>query len=163
MLKKIMFTLLSLIMIYSTAAVLYRIFEPESEINTDTRTVSLDYDSLNEYLLSTGEGTIHYLMFSSTLSADCQYVLNTVIPTVNTDLNIQAESLIEIVDVTVLDKEMNINRLTADWGLSSIPSFAAVHIQDGTVIMDNTLESDPQKPMSAADLEGWLRQNGLIK
>ena len=53
MLKKIMFTLLSLIMIYSTAAVLYRIFEPESEINTDTRTVSLDYDSLNEYLLST--------------------------------------------------------------------------------------------------------------
>ena len=162
MLKKIMFSLLTLIMLYSTAAVVYRIFEPRDNKETVPADFYLDYESLKEYLVSTGEGSIHYLFFSSRSNADCQYVMYSVMPTVNQDENIQIGKLIEPVDITKLEKDMATNRLMDEWGIATYPAFAAVHIENSTVIIDNTLQYDPGKPMKANEIEAWLKLNGLI-
>ena len=161
MLKKIMFSLLALIMLYSSAAAIYRIFEPQDDTDMNAGTY-LDYDSLKEYLLSTGEGTIHYLFFSSIDSADCQYVVNTVMSTVQNDTKLQIAKIIETVDITALEKALNTDRLQADWNISAYPAFAAVRIENGAIVVDNTLQYESDKPMNAASVEEWLKINGLI-
>ena len=57
MLKRIMFTLMVLLVIYSGVLVGFRIFEPEqTDAGSESAiaTVSLDYETLKEYTRSTG-------------------------------------------------------------------------------------------------------------
>jgi hypothetical protein len=56
---------------------------------------------------------------------------------------------------------MQTSQLSEDWQISSYPAFAAVAVQDGRVIVQNVLENTNEHQLTAADIEDWLKENGL--
>ncbi len=64
-------------------------------------------------------------------------------------------------DVTNLDESMEINRLSEDWGISSVPAFAAISMKNGKPVVNNKLEWDDKNPISVESLEQWLKDNSL--
>jgi hypothetical protein len=161
MLKKIMFALLSLLMLYSTAVIAYRIFEPTASYHIGDEDTYLDYASLKEYVKSTGDSSVHYLFFYSSEDNTSVYLKNTVIAAVENDTSLQFTRIIETVDITELVRSMQTNQLSEDWHISSYPAFAAVAVQDGKIIVQNTLENTKEHQLTASDIEDWLRENGL--
>ncbi|MCH3961824.1 MAG: hypothetical protein LKF53_05915 [Solobacterium sp.] len=161
MLKKIMFALLSLLMLYSTAVIAYRIFEPTASYHIGDEDTYLDYASLKEYVKSTGDSSVHYLFFYSSEDNTSVYLKNTVIAAVENDTSLQFTRIIETVDITELVRSMQTNQLSEDWHISSYPAFAAAAVQDGKIIVQNTLENTKEHQLTASDIEDWLRENGL--
>ncbi|NLH63297.1 MAG: hypothetical protein GX478_03765 [Erysipelotrichaceae bacterium] len=161
MLKKVMFAFLSLIILYSTAVIAYRIFEPTASYHVGDEDTYLDYASLKEYVKSTGDSSVHYLFFYSSEDNTSVYLKNTVIPTVENDTSLQFTRIIETVDITELVRSMQTSQLSEDWQISSYPAFAAVAVQDGRVIVQNVLENTNEHQLTAADIEDWLKENGL--
>lgn len=162
MLKKVVYALLALLVAYSSGVVTFRIFEPKTDANVVEESAYLDYDSLKEYVMSTGESVTHYLFFYSREDNDSVYVKNTVLATVTADTQMQIDKIIETVDITSLQQNMTDGKLSADWGISRYPAFAAVTVADGAPVVLNSLEYDGEIPLSAAQVEEWLRLNGLI-
>lgn len=161
MLKKILFSLLTLLMIYSSAVVLYRIFEPKNNTEYLDDDATLSYDSLQEYLISTGEGSTHYVFFYSALNDNCIYVRNTVLNQVESETRISVSSLFETVDITSLDENMTTGRLSDEWGIAGYPSFAAITVKEGKPVVVNQLVWTDQKPITAASVEEWMKENDL--
>ena len=161
MLKKVLFALLALIVIYSSSVVVYRIYEPKNDTNVVDENPYLDYDSLKEYILSTGESVTHYLFFYSRKDNDCVYVKNTVMASVAADTKMQVDRIIETVDITPLEDNLTTGRLASEWGISRYPAFAAVTVADGVPTVISVLEYDGEIPLSARQVEDWLAENGL--
>lgn len=161
MLKRILFTLLCLIMVYSVAVAGYRYFEPRAYEESEEGLVYLDYETLKDYLLSGQDGATHYLFFYSRKNQDCQYVKNTVMATVRNDTGLQIDRMIETVDITELEEQLQTNRLKTEWGLSSYPAFMAARVEDGEIVIDNFIQYDQNHPMMANDIETWLQLNGI--
>lgn len=161
MAKKIIFTFLTLLILYSTAVVAYRLFEPVNNTEYPDEDSSLSYDSLNQYLLSTGEGSTHYVFFYSAVNDNCIYVRNTVLSQVENETGISVSSLFETVDITSLDENMKTARLSDDWNISGYPAFAAITVKNGKPSVVNSLVWTDQKPVTASALEGWMAENDL--
>lgn len=164
MFKRLLYTVLTLLVIYSTAIVLYRINEPENNtavFSAFSSSVMLDYDTLSAYTKNSGASATHYYFFCSSENADCLYVENTVLKDTAAMTHLDLNQLIEFVDVTPLENSLNINRLKADWGISHYPAFIAVHNENGKINIENTLEWDPERPLNAEQLTSWLADNGL--
>ena len=161
MFKKVVYSLLCLITVYSIAVVAFRIYEPKTDANVVEESAYLDYDSLKEYILSTGESVTHYLFFYSRNDNDCVYVKNTVLASVTVDTQLQIDRIIETVDITALQDNMLTEKLAADWGIQRYPAFAAVSVIDGEPTVLNSLEYDGEIPLTPADVETWLKENGL--
>lgn len=160
MFKKITFTFLTLLILYSVIAAGYRYFEPAQTVSSDTSN-TIDYESLKDYITSTGDASIHYLLFYSSDNENAVYVKDSILSQAEADTHLQLSSLIEIVDVTNLDKSLETNRLSEEWGISSIPAFASVSLKDGKPVVNNKLEWDDSNPISVESLEQWLRDNSL--
>ena len=161
MLKRVLFTLLCLIMVYSIAVTGYRYFEPNAFDETEEGETYLDYETLKEYIRSSGDGVTHYLFFFSRKSQDCVYVKNTVMATVKNDTGLQIDRMIETVDITALEEQLLTNRLKTDWGLSSYPAFVTARTENGEIVIDNFIQYDQNHPMLASDIEAWLQLNGI--
>ncbi len=161
MFKKILFTLLTLLIVYSCAVVGYRIFEPSLDIASDPDTAYLDIDSLDQYILSSPEGSTHYLFFYSRVNKDCVYVRDTVLSVVQKETQLNLSRIIEIADITSKDRSLDLAGLYEDWGISNYPAFASYTVQNGEIVMNNMLVYDGKKPLTAADIESWLELNGL--
>lgn len=161
MLKKIMFTFLTLLMVYSTSVVAYRIFEPRDNSSKIDTSSFLAYDSLKSYVQE-GSSNVHYLFFYSAMNNNSVYLYNTVFTTVNSDKDITLTSLIETVDITELDEKLETKRLSEDWSISSYPAFVAVSVENGEITINNKLEWTNEKSITARDIEDWLQLNGLI-
>lgn len=160
MFKKITFTFLTLLILYSIIAAGYRYFEPEQTASSNTSN-TIDYASLKDYITSTGDASIHYLLFYSSDNENAVYVKDSILTQAEADTHLQLSSLIEIVDVTNLDESMKINRLSEDWGISSVPAFAAISLKNGKPVVNNKLEWDDKNPISVESLEQWLKDNSL--
>ena len=163
MLKKIMFSILCLIMLYSTAVVAYRLFEPTASYHIGDEDTYLDYNSLKEYVKSGGDSSVHYLFFYSSEDDNSVYIKNTVITKVENDTSLQFTKIIETVDITSLVRNMQTSRLSEDWTISSYPAFAAVTVKNGAIIVNNKLENTNDHQITAADMEQWLALNGLYQ
>ena len=164
MLKRIMFTLMVLLVIYSGVLVGFRIFEPEqTDAGSESAiaTVSLDYETLKEYTRSTGNSTMHYYFFCTVDSNDCLYLENTVLKSVNNETENDLMSLIEFVDLSGIDEKQLTTRLKNEWGVSVYPAFVACRNDNGEIVIDNTLEWNPQQPISIDDFRQWLALNKL--
>lgn len=165
MLKRILFTLTTLLVIYSGVLVAFRFNEPEhiSDENTSAFSANaLDYDSLKEYTLSSGSSQIHYYFFCTALSNDCLYLENTVLNSVSNETDWNLSSLIEYVDISSLETDQQLSRLEREWEVSSYPAFLACHIEDRTIIVDNKLEWDSTHPINTEDVKRWLAENGML-
>ncbi len=163
MLKRILFTGLVLLVFYSAALVGYRLNEPEkiTAESTPWTEQAITYDSLKDYTLNSGSAAIHYYFFCTAGSDDCMYMVNTVLPTVARDTNLDLSSLIEFVDVSSLENNMETNRLKEEWNISSYPAFVTCHVDQGKIVVDNAIESSVSAPLSAENVEDWLAKNNL--
>ncbi len=148
-------------MLYTISAVAYRLFEPDSTYTTSADQTYLDYNSLKEYLVSTGEGAVHYLYFYSADDDTSVYVKNTVITSVENMTSLQFTRILETVDITELDREMKTNKLAEDWGITSYPAFAAIVMENGVPVVKSKLEYTKDHPLTAQDVVTWLQENGL--
>ena len=144
MLKKILFTFLTLLMIYSTCVVAYRIFEPRDNQSATDTTSMLAYDSLKSYVIDSSSN-IHYFLFYSALNNNSIYLKDTILTIVESDINKSLSNIIEVVDITELDQKMEIKRLSEDWQVSSYPAFISVSNNNGEIIINNKLEWTNEK------------------
>lgn len=164
MLKRIMFTLMILLVLYSGIFVGFCLFEPEqADAGSESAiaSVSLDYETLKEYTRSTGNSTMHYYFFCSADSNDCLYLENTVLKSVNNETENELMTLIEFVDVSGIDEKQLATRLKNEWNVSAYPAFVACRNDNGEIVIDNTLEWNPQQPISIDDFRQWLALNKL--
>ncbi len=162
MLKKILFTFLTLLMIYSTCVVAYRIFEPRDNQSTTDTTSMLAYDSLKSYVIDSSSN-IHYFLFYSALNNNSIYLKDTILTIVESDINKSLSNIIEVVDITELDQKMEIKRLSEDWQVSSYPAFISVSNNNGEIIINNKLEWTNEKAITTTDVEEWLKLNGITE
>ncbi len=162
MLKKLLFTFLTLLMIYSSCVIAYRIFEPRDNQSTTDTTSMLAYDSLKSYVIDSSSN-IHYFLFYSALNNDSIYLKDTILTIVESDINKSLSNIIEVVDITELDQKMEIKRLSEDWQVSSYPAFVSVSNDNGEIIINNKLEWTNEKAITTTDVEEWLKLNGITE
>ncbi len=164
MLKRILFTLLTLLVIYSGVVLVYRLNEPdvvESPASAYMTENALDYATLRDYTLSAGESTLHYYFFCSYENNDCIYMENTVLKDAESETGLDLRNMIEYVDITDLEANLATNRLKQEWDVSSYPAFVACRVRNGMIEISNTLQWNPSSPISKADLIQWLELNSL--
>lgn len=157
-----MFTFLTLLMVYSTCVVAYRIFEPRDNKATIDTSSYLAYDSLKSYIQDSSQN-VHYLFFYSAINNDSIYLHDTVFSTVEKDTGKSMSSFLETVDITELDQKMETKRLSDDWGISSFPAFIALSVENGEIYINNNLQWTSEKPLTAVDIENWMELNGLYE
>lgn len=163
MIKRILLTLMTLLSIYSLCAAAYRLFEP-TNIHEEANVSSyINYNSLREYILSQGDQTTNIFFFYSSLDDNCVYVKNTVMHSVEKETGIDLENIIDIVDITDLEKNMATNRIAAEWGIHTCPAFICASTDGQNITVSKPLEWNPSSPMTATDLEQWLSENGISK
>lgn len=160
MLKKIMFTLLTLLSIYSAAAVIYKYYEPQIHVQPSDTQTYIEYDSLSEYILSSADGTVHYLYFYDSRNADCVYIKNTIFTTVEKETRVSLEDLIEIVSLSNLDQDKIERRLHDEWNVNSCPSFICISVNDRQASVDSILEWENDRMITPYEIEVWLTENG---
>ena len=164
MIKRILLTVMTILVIYTGILVGYRLNEPENAYENYTSEffpTSLDYETLKEYTQSSGASTYHYYLFCTYESNDCLYLENTLLSTVETDTQLDVKSLLEYVDISGVPEEQRLSRLKNDWNLSNYPALLACHIENNQIIIDNTLEWDANHPYNTDDIKEWLFINGL--
>lgn len=162
MIKRILLSLMSIIAIYSFAAVMYRVYEPTNLLNNSTNSSYISYSTLQEYTLSNTTATKHYYFFYSSIDSNSTYVMDTLLKVINRDTDIDIESVIEVVDVTPLDENNTLNRITTEWGIREIPAFLCISVANNTITIDSTLEWTDESPLTAELLESWFQETGLI-
>lgn len=148
-------------MIYSTGIVAYRFFEPQADYTHQNKDSYISYASLHDYIIATGESSIHYLFFFSGYSKDSLYVQTTVLNDVEQTTGLDLDTLIEIVDLSELNPEDIPLTLANDWGLSNFPAFVAVTVEDSKIKVLNKLEWTDDNPINKSSLENWLSENEL--
>lgn len=165
MAKRILFTLMTLLVSFSLALVVFVSSEPVAVADniSDVLNNPLDYDTLQEYTISSGPSAIHYYYFCTADSNDCVYVANTVMKGARESVGSSVMNLIEYVDLSGLDEEQRLTRLSNDWGISTYPAFVACHVENGQIVVDNSLLYEPDKPLNSEDLVSWLSLNGLCQ
>ena len=166
MIKRILISLFTVMMVYSAVVIGIKIFEPD-KIDTNNNIFqhasALDYETLRDYTISSGAAVTHFYLFSSADNNDCIYVEDTVLKNAAAATGMNLDDLIEIVDITDLERTLSTNRLRAEWGVLSYPAFVACHVENGQIIVDNTLEWNPASPISTDDIERWLKLNGVYE
>ena len=161
MLKKILFSLLCILMIYSNAVAAYRIFEPRQEHVALDSSSFISYASLKEYIVSSGESSQHFLFFYNDGESDSLYVRTSVLSDVKAKTGLDLDRLIEIVDLSGYRQENLPASLAQDWGLSDYPSFALVTLKDGQIQVLSRLEWSAAAPITSPMLIQWLKDNGI--
>lgn len=161
MLKKILFSLLCILMIYSSAVAAYRIFEPRQEHVALDSSSFISYASLKEYIVSSGESSQHFLFFYNDGETDSMYVRTSVLSDVKAKSGLDLDCLIETVDLSGYKQENLPASLAQDWGLSDYPSFALVTVKDGEIQILSKLEWSSSSPITSSMLIQWLKDNGV--
>ncbi len=161
MLKKIMFTLLTLLCIYSAAAVIYKYYEPQIHVQPTDSQSYIEYDSLSDYILSSADGTVHYLYFYDSRNADCIYVKNTIFTAVEKETRVSLADLIEIVSLSNLDQDTILRKLHDEWNVNSYPSFICISVNDRQASVDSILEWESDRMITSYEIEVWLTENGI--
>ena len=165
MIKRILLTVLTVMVVYSAVVIGVSLFEPEASETTleSQHAYALDYETLKDYTLNSGTSATHFFLFSSVDNSDCLYVENTVLRNAEAETGLNLSDLIEIVDITNLERTLSTNRLKTDWNILSYPAFVACHVANGLITIDNKLEWDPNQPISTNDVERWLTLNGVYE
>lgn len=163
MLKKVLFTFLTLLVIYSSCVIAYRIFEPRDNYAVDQTTSYVAYDSLKPYIENSSQNT-HYLFFYSSINNNSVYLKDTIFSQVEQNTGKSLSSLFEFVDITEIDRNLETKKLSDDWQVSAFPALVAVTKEDdGTLTIKNKLEWTNDSPLTAQSVEDWLILNDLYK
>lgn len=160
MFKKLIFTYLIFLSIFSFGIVCYRIFEPRDTVTQTDTSNYLAYESLEAYITQ-GSSNTHYLFFYSRTNNDCIYVHDTLFPLVENDIGISMSSIIETVDITEVDETLETTELFQTWSINSYPAFVAIKVNNGEMEIANKLEWTNDSTMTIQSIENWLLENNL--
>ncbi len=164
MLKRIAISFMLLILISSIALSAYKIFEPKNK-NTNNVTITGFYITLNnlkEYTLSTGDNTYHYYFFCSPEDKNCIYLYDSVFTGVkNQNGGISITNIIEYVDVTSYINNANYLSELQNWGINKYPALVSVKVENGEIIINNSLIYDEKNPLNITDIIEWLKLNNI--
>lgn len=166
MIKRILLSVFTFMAVYSAIVIGIKLFEPDvidTASDASQHATALDYNTLKDYTLNSGTSASHFYLFSSLDNSDCLYVENTVLKNARTATGLNLDDLIEIVDITDLERTFTTNRLRTEWTVLSYPAFVACRVNNGEIVIENTLEWDPNQPISSDDLERWLKLNGVYE
>lgn len=164
MIKKILFTFMGLTVAMSTILAFYSYFKPEKveAIASTTRTTPMiPYETTADYLLSSGDSTIHYLFFCSATNPDCRYIEDTVMKSLESEQGHNLFEHIEYVDISSLEASLSTNQLKDDWGINTYPAFVSVSVNDGSFSVNNFIQWDKDNPTGTRDLKQWMVNNGI--
>ncbi len=165
MLKKLLFSTLTILLAYSIAIVGYKANEPDKSMLTvsefEDKNSGLDYDTLMQYTLSSGSSAIHYFVFYSENDDNSKYLQYNVLNPLEKDTNSRFQDLLEYVDVTDLENRPNTNQLKEEWHVSSTPALIACKVEDDHILIENALEWTAKKPLNEINVKQWLIKNGL--
>lgn len=159
--KRFLLTFLALLSIYSFCAAAYRIYEPDNTREESDSSSYISYDSLREFILSQDSGASYYFFFYSSENDDCIYVKNTILHTVEKETGTDLGTVLNIVDITPLEQNLTVNRITAEWGIHSWPAFICVSAEAQNITVTGILEWNSSSPMTASDIEQWLISCGM--
>ncbi|MEG0176503.1 DUF6568 family protein [Anaerorhabdus sp.] len=165
MIKKLLISLMSLCTVISLLLVFYCFFKPKNNENIvqayTADALVIPYSSAKDYIITNGDTATSYLFFCSPNNADCQYMQNTVMKTLEAEQGSSLSALIDYVDVTELEENLSINQLTDDWGIKSYPAFVSVTNNYGELTVNNFIEWDINNPMSTRELKQWMQSNNI--
>ena len=159
MIKRILFTLMTLLALYSLAVLGYRIYEPD--LHTEDTSNYIPYNSLREYTLSQTNSTRHVYFFYSSTDDNSNYVLNTLFPSINSQKKKDYTSVIEIIDISSLESSFTTNRLKSEWGIQTYPSFLLVSVENDEISIDSTLCWEENTPFTTDTIINWLAINNI--
>ncbi len=161
--KKIVMSVLFINLLMSSILIFYIFFQPEKdEIERQLPSYTLiSYETLDDYLLSSGDSSTHYLFFCSPSNPDCIYVQDTIIKPLEVKQGSSLFSRIDYVDVTSLEESLDTNKIAAEWGISSYPALISVTIEDGEFVINNSIQYAPDNPFNELELKRWLSENNI--
>lgn len=163
MLKKIVFTLMVVLAFSSLILAGYVYFEPEpEEIIYTTDYFTIEYDSLDSYLQSTGEAANHLLFFCAIGNNDCQYVENTLFTGVDKqDPSINTKEILEYVDLTEVEERDDFKKVKDKWNIPNYPAFVSCTMENGEPHINNMLVWQPNYSLSVTDIMSWFYSNNI--
>ena len=161
-LKKVIFSLLTAIIIYSIGILAYRLIDIQRHKNTEQimNYTIIQQQSLNDYLLASSNGTVHYLFFFSKDNEDARYLKDTILARLNTQTSVDISQIIEIVDLTDLPVIEREPYMSSTYN-STFPSFITLHKENNAIVIDSVLNYDMNQPLKDDELKAWLSANGV--
>lgn len=162
--KRILFTFLTLLVIYSGILISYRMFQPDNAdvyVYANNIEGALDFETLKDYTLSSGSSSIHYYLFFEQGDNDSIYVINTVFKAVESSIDMNLTNLIEYVDLGDGSSTDVLTELSSTWGVDTYPAFVACHVDGNEIVIDNTLTATSDQPISDSQLKQWLLLNNI--
>ena len=163
MFKRLLYTFMIFIALTSIALGLYRFFEANDTVHvaSDHMPFMIEYDGVKQYALSNGDSSTSYFLFCSVENDNCQYIVNTLYSSVNSELiNRDINDIVEYVNIQTLIDEGTIDRLNTEWNINNYPAFISVSNNYGELTINNSLVWDDANPLSSNDILNWLAQNG---
>lgn len=165
MIKKLLITFMSLSLVTSTFLAFYCFYKPsEADASIDlvkNTNMVIPYETLPDYLKTSGDSATHYLFFCSFENDDCNYVQNTVMKSLDAEQGSSLFDVIEYVDVSKLEDDLAINQIKDDWGFNSYPAFVAITNTNNELNVENYLQWDNENPMSTRELKQWMVENNI--
>ncbi|MFV0380240.1 MAG: hypothetical protein ACK5KQ_05370 [Anaerorhabdus sp.] len=162
--KKILLALISINLFICIILSFYLYFQPDKNkivpVAGILNTTTINYESLDDYLLSLGDSTTQYLFFCAPANTECIYIQNTIIKPLEAKQGQNLFDHINYVDTTILENGEYIQEV-GDWKFINYPVFAAVTITNGEIVVDNFIEHTPDNPISEEELKLWLSENGI--
>lgn len=163
MFKRLLYAFMILIAVASIALGLYRFFEANDapHVASASMPFMIEYDGVRQYALSNGDSSTSYFLFCSVENDNCQYIVNTLYSSVNSELNNRnINDIVEYVNIQSLIDEGTIDRLNTEWNINNYPAFVSVSNNYGELTINNSLVWDDANPLSSNDILNWLSQNG---
>lgn len=165
MIKKILITFMTFSFVTSTFLAFYCFFKP-SEVDASIELVGntkmvIPYETLTDYLTTSGDSSTHYLYFCRFDNDDCNYVQNTVMKSLDAEQGSSLFEVIEYVDISELEDNLAINQLKDDWGFNTYPAFVAITNTNNELKVENYIQWDNENPMSTRELKQWMVDNKI--
>ena len=158
--KRIVISGLILLCLYTIGVFTFRILDLSREYEMEDNFTVVESDQLDEYLLASSNGTIHYLLFYSNDSNDAIYLRENILSTLDSESTINIYDTIIVVDFSDTDLIERNDLLKLKWE-TEIPSFVCVHIENNTIVTDSILSYDSTSPLKASDVQKWLEETGI--
>lgn len=174
--KKVILIVLTVLVLIAVVFVLYlklastKVVNNQAEINAMNAKISettLTFEESRSYIEANGNGDV--ILFFLDNEADSNYVKQTLLPSVKTNLNITSFSNAYYVDMSDV-KTMSNARFSSQWGFTSYPAIVYAKVQDHqitivSVLQENTTSSyslsSTNTPFSVDSITNWFKLNNL--
>ncbi|MDI9540525.1 MAG: hypothetical protein QM204_03505 [Bacillota bacterium] len=165
MIKRIIFYVLVLTLIFFGVYKVYQSYKPKEtenpviEINYEFDIV-LTIEDFNELIISSEE-PLNVIFFDSS-SINSQYLFNTILTEIM--INNEIEKIENLIYVNLVDFDISeYSSFRLKYGFSSVPACANMSYSEGLIVVNNIIEESNNNILTIQMVQDWLVKNNLIK